>query len=128
MQLLLVVAQQLAQSCVVEDQPPVLVDKAQASRAVLEELAELAFLVGELRLPLLQGGNVVEPRDALATDEADMTAPVRHLDIRDQGMDQLALLGFPDHLLVQQLATALAQRLDETSAVIEVMPEPPRVE
>ena len=44
-------------------------------------------------------------------------------------MDQLpALLGPPDHLLVQQLTAALAKRFDDARALLEVVPELPRVD
>src|SRR5829696_8194333 len=49
-QFLLVVAEHLAQARIVEDEAPLLVEKAEARRAVLEELAELALLIGDLRL------------------------------------------------------------------------------
>ena len=47
MQLLLVVAQELAQARVVEEQPPVLVDDVEAGRAMFEDLAELALVLGD---------------------------------------------------------------------------------
>ena len=50
--LFLVVAQQLAHAGVVEEQPTLLVDDVQAGRAVFEDFAELAFLLGDLRLAL----------------------------------------------------------------------------
>ena len=52
MQLLLVIAEELAKAGIVEEEPPVLVDEAEGGRAVLEEIAELAFVLGDLRLAL----------------------------------------------------------------------------
>ncbi len=43
-------------------------------------------------------------------------------------MDELALLRFPDDLLIQKLAAALAERLDDLRPVVEIVPELPRVE
>ena len=46
--LLLVIAHELAQARVVEQQPPVLVDDVEAGRAIFEDLAELALVLGDL--------------------------------------------------------------------------------
>ena len=43
-------------------------------------------------------------------------------------MDELALLGPPDHFLVEQCAAAFAQRLDDPSPLVEIVPERPRVD
>src|SRR5829696_492206 len=128
MQLLLLVAEERAQSGVVEDEPPLLVDEAETRGAVLQEIVELALLLGDLRLALAQRRDVVDPQDALAADEADVTAAVGDLGVGDQHMDEPALFGFPDRLLVEELAAALAQPFDDPGAVVEVVPEPLRVE
>ena len=39
-------------------------------------------------------------------------------------MDGLALLGQPDHFLIQDVIGAVAQGLDDAAAVVEVVPEP----
>jgi Na+/pantothenate symporter len=43
-------------------------------------------------------------------------------------MEELALSGLPDNLLVQYLATTFAKQLDDPDSVIEIVPEPPSVE
>ena len=48
MQLFLAVAKQLANTRVVEQQPAVLVDNVQPGRAVFENLAKLAFVLGNI--------------------------------------------------------------------------------
>ena len=57
-----------------------------------------------------------------------MTTVVGDLDVGDQQIEQLALLGLPDHLLVQQLAAARPQQLDYARTMSEVVPEPLGVE
>ena len=94
MQLLLLVAEERAQPRIVEDEPPLLVDEAETGRAVLQELAELALLLGDLRLALAQRRDVVDPQDALAADEADVTAAVGDLGVGDQHMDERPCLVF----------------------------------
>ena len=58
-----------------------------------------------------QRGDVVDPQHALAADEADVPARVGDLRVGQQQVEELAVLGPPDHLLVQQLPAPLAQRL-----------------
>ena len=52
LQLVLLVAEQFAQPPIVEQEPAVFVDDAHRSRAVIENFAKLAFLLGDLRLVL----------------------------------------------------------------------------
>ena len=54
--LLFVIAQELAQPGVVEQQPPVLIDDVEAGRAIFEDLAELALVLGDRgRVAVLAG-------------------------------------------------------------------------
>ena len=46
--LLFVIAQELAQPRVVEQQPPVLIDDVEAGRAIFEDFTELALVLGDL--------------------------------------------------------------------------------
>ena len=64
-----------------KDKPPVLIDHQQAGRAIFERLVKLALLLGDLRLALLERGDVVNPEDPLAAHEADMAAPIGDLHI-----------------------------------------------
>ncbi len=123
-----VIAEQLAQAGIVEQKPAVLIDDIERRRAIFEDLTELPLLLGDLRLALAERRDVVDPQDALAADEADVAAAVGDLGVGDQHMDEPALLGLPDRLLVEELAAALAQPLDDPGPVVEVVPEPPRVE
>ncbi len=128
MQLILVVAHELAQAFVMEDESSLLIDQTQSGRTALQQLPELPLLLGKARLALLESRDVVQPRDPLAADEADVPAPVTDLDIRDQERDELPLLRFPDHFLVQELPAAFAKRFDDPVAVLEVGPKPFGVE
>jgi hypothetical protein len=112
----------------VEQKPAVLIDDIERRRAIFDDLTELPLLLGDLRLALAERRDVVDPQDALAADEADVAAAVGDLGVGDQHMDEPALLGLPDRLLVEELAAALAQPLDDPGPVVEVVPEPPRVE
>src|SRR5215203_4977544 len=76
-----VIAEQLAQAGIVEQEPPVLIDDVERRRAVFEDLAELALLLGDLRLALSQRGDVIHPENALAPQKADVPAAVCHLDV-----------------------------------------------
>ena len=106
-----------------EEESSLVIDDDQSGGTVLENLAELALLLGDLRLALGQGGDVVDPAKTLAADKADMPAPVGDLDVRDQQVNELALLRLPDHLLVQQLAALVLQCRDDPRPLLEVMPE-----
>jgi hypothetical protein len=55
-----------------------------------------------------QRADVVEPGDALAADEADVTASIGYLNVGDEQMHELAPLRLPDHLLVDEASAALA--------------------
>ena len=83
----------------------------------------MALLLGHLHLTLGQGGDIVDPAKAFATDKADMTALIGDLNVRDEQVNELTLLGFPDHALVQQLTPAVPQRRDDARSLLEVMPE-----
>ena len=87
LQLVLAIAHELAKTGVVEEQPPILVDDVQSGRAVFEDLAELAFVLGNLCLALPQRRDVVDPQHPFAAEEAHMPAAVCHLDVGDQHMD-----------------------------------------
>ena len=111
-----------------EQEPPVLVDDVERGRAIFKDLAELALLLCDLRLPLSERGDVVDPEDALATQKADVPAAICHLDVGNQHVNELTLFRRPNCLLVEELAAALAQRRNDPGAMIEVVPEPLRVE
>ena len=111
-----------------KQEPPVLVDDAKAGRGIFENLADLALLLGNLRLALLERRDVVDPEDALAAGEADVTAMVGDLHVRQEDMDRPAVLRLPDHLLVQKLPAAFPQPSDDLGPLIEMLPEPARVE
>src|SRR5215213_10136177 len=111
-----------------EQEPPVLIDDVERRRAIFKDLAELALLLGDLRLPLSERGDVVHPEDALAPQKADVPTAVCHLDVGNQHVNELTLFRRPNCLLVEELAAALAQRRDDPGAMIEVVPEPLRVE
>ncbi len=106
-----------------KEESSLVVNYAQPGGAILHDLAKLALLLGDLRLALGQRGDVVDPANTLAAHKADMSAVVGDLHIRDEQVNQLALLGLPDHLLVQQLATALPEELDDPRSLLEVVPE-----
>ena len=54
------------------------------------DLAELALLLGDLGLALLQRRDVVDPEDPLAADEADMAAVIGDLDIGNEDVERAA--------------------------------------
>ena len=111
-----------------ENQPPVLVDHEQAGRAVFQRLPKLPLVLGDLRLALRQCGDVIDPQDALAADEADVTAAIGDLRIRDEDVQQPAALILPDRFLVEELTAALAQRFDDPRPLREILPEQPGIE
>jgi hypothetical protein len=53
---------------------------------------------------------------------------IGNLDVGDQQVETLALFGLPDHLLVQQLAAAVPEEPDDPVPMVEVLPEPFRIE
>ena len=122
-QFFLLVAEQVAHSPVVKQDPPVLVDDADRRRAEVEDLAKLALLFENLRLVLGQRGYVVNPQHALAADKTDVPALVGDLGVGQQHMKELAVLGPPDGLLIQQLPAPLAKRRDDSRTLLAVVPE-----
>jgi hypothetical protein len=84
----------------VKEEPSLLVDHIQRGGAIFEDLAQLALLLGHLRLTLGQGGDIVHPAKAFAADKADMTTLVGDLNVRDQQVDESTLLRLPNHLLI----------------------------
>ncbi len=123
LQFLFFITQQIAQAPIVEQESSLFVNDEQRRGAILQDLTKLALLLGDLRLALGQRGDVVHPANTLATDEADMSAAVGHLHIRDEQVQKLPLFGLPDHLLVQQLAASVSQRFNNPSSLLEVVPE-----
>src|SRR5215211_6624432 len=111
-----------------EQEPPVLIDDVERGRAIFKDLAELALLLLDLRLPLSERGDVVDPEDALPPQKADVPAAICHLDVGNQLVHVLTLFRRPNCLLVEELAAALAQRRNDPGAMIEVVPEPLGVE
>ena len=57
-----------------------------------------------------------------------MAAGIGDLNIGNQHIKQLSLLGFPNHLFVEQLATAGPQQIDNALTVREIVPESPGIE
>ena len=127
-QLLLLIAEQVAHAPIVEENAPVLVDDAHGGRTVIQDFAKLAFLLHDLELVLGQRGDVVDPEHPLAADEADVAAAIGHLRVGQQQVQELAGLGAPDHLFVEQLAASVPQRRDDSRTLLEVVPELARVE
>jgi hypothetical protein len=122
-QLVALVAEQIAKPPVVKQNASIVVDHAHSRRAVVEDFAKLPLLLHDLKLVLGQGGDVIDPQHALAADEADVAAAVGDLRVAEQQIQKLARLGAPDHPLVEKLAALLAQRSNNAGALLEVMPE-----
>ena len=62
-------------------EPTFLIDYPNGSRAIVENFTKLVLLLRELCLAMREVGDVVKPKDPLATDETDMSSTVRHLHI-----------------------------------------------
>ena len=97
----------LAIARIAKHQPVVGVVIGEAFRDALDRLHQplLAALACVLRL--LECGNVVNPGHPLAADKADMAAAIGDLRVRDQHVNRLALLGFPEHLVIGNSAAGL---------------------
>src|SRR6185312_14370146 len=110
-QFLFAVACQFAQAPVVEQKPSVLVDHADGGWAKIENFPKLTLLLGDLRFLLCQFGDVVNPQNAFAADEADVATLIGDLHIGQQQMHKFASPGAPNHLFVQNLAAVGSQLL-----------------
>ena len=122
------VAHQVAQAPIVKKDAALLVDHAHRCGAKVQDFVELALLLDNLRLMLNKGGNIVDPQHALAAGKADVSALIGDLHVGQQHMKRPAALGPPDHALVDELAAAFAQRLDDPRALLDIVPEQPRVD
>ena len=98
--------EQIAVARVADDQPVLAVVADEAFGDALDRLGEPLLAAQPRLLGAPQRRDVVEPEQPLAAGDRDMAAGVGDLDIGDQQVEQFALLGLPDHLLVQQLAAA----------------------
>ena len=105
---------QIAIARVADDQPILAVVAGEALRNAFDRLGEPSFAAQPCLLGSAQGCYVVEPKKPLATGDCHMAAVISDLDIRNQQIEQVASLGGPDHLLVQQLAALRPQQLDDT--------------
>lgn len=113
---------QFAQAPIVKQEPSFFVDDADHSRAIVENLTELALLFGDLHLVLRQCGDVINPEDALPADKTDVSSVIGDLDVRQQEMNEAARLGSSYHPLIQNLSAPAAQLVDDPGALVEVMP------
>ena len=120
--------EQVAIARIADDQPVLAVVTDKAFGNALDRLGEPPFAALSCLLGAAQRRDVVEPIKPLAAADRDVAAVVGDLDVRDQKIEQFALLGLPDDFLVQQLSAARPQQFDHARAMIEVVPEPPGVE
>ena len=112
LQLVLLVADQIAQPPIVKQDAAVLVDHAHRGRAVIQDFAKLALLLDDLRLVLRQRGDVVDPQHALAAGEADVSALIGDLHIGQQQMKRAGRSwSARSTRLVDELAAVFVQRL-----------------
>ena len=125
LQFALLVAQQLAHPPIVKQDASVFVDHAHRRRAEVQNFVKLALLLDDLRLVLDERGDVVNPQHALAAGKADVPTLIGDLHVGQQQMKRPAALGPPDYALVDELAAAFAQRLDDPRALLDVVPEQP---
>ena len=120
---LLGVAEQLPDLRIVKEQPAILVDHVEPGGTTVENFPKLTLVLGTLRFALPQCRNVINPGNALAASEANVTAAIGSLRIGNKDVDMRAKLGEPDCLRVEDLIGILVQRFNDAGSLIKVVPE-----
>src|SRR5829696_8134218 len=110
-----------------KEDAPFFVDYADCGWAVIQNFTKLALLLDDLCFVLHERADVIDPQHAFAASKTDLSTLIRHLHIRQEHMQRSPAFGSPNHPFIDQLAAFSAQRLDDSSALFDVVPEQPGV-
>src|SRR5262245_1219255 len=93
-----------------------------------DRLSEPPFAAQPGLLGAPQWRDVVQPAQPLGPRDRNVAAMIGNLHVRDQHIEQLTVLGLPDHLFVEQLSALNPKPFDNTIPLSQVVPEASGVE